>query len=99
MAFMRQPGTFGVADWTAPDRVGEFTAMGDGDPIPAVIELGQGLDGTKEWSHTPWCFMHQASSLGLRYWLVPHASFNGHDAFEPDVKGVLAALAALDLTF
>ncbi len=37
LAFMRQPGTHGVADWTDVSRVGDWKAMGaDGDPIPAV---------------------------------------------------------------
>jgi hypothetical protein len=66
---------------------------------PQVIELGQNLTGGKGWTHTPWCFMHQASSLGLRYWHVPHPNFDGDNGFDVDLNAVVAALAALDLTY
>jgi hypothetical protein len=50
-------------------------------------------------SASPFCYMHLASSLGLRYWLVPHAGINGAYTFQAELGGVVRALAALDLTY
>jgi hypothetical protein len=54
--------------------------------------------GDKTWSASPFCYMHMAASLGLRYWLVPHANINGEGTFAADIGAVVRALAALDLT-
>jgi hypothetical protein len=66
MAFMRQPGTYGVADWASPDRVGEFTAMGPGDPVPAVRAACSRRDSsTSCGTQRQWVCLYAAAALRL----------------------------------